>query len=156
MDTSSVNNNQIDDNLLSMDSKDNNEINFLIGEQNLNTIVCLYCEDIILRPKTAKYEQKHILLPQMDMKKTSTPSSNGNSIPINVNDHLCDSVAYCWLVNDMFTFENVGFSKTVNNNVKYLMCSNCERGPIGYCELNPTTGELDKHFYVAFDRVKYK
>ncbi|CAF0757048.1 unnamed protein product [Didymodactylos carnosus] len=157
MDSSSVSNAQMNDKLSADDDKSNNDMNFTVGEQNAKTIVCLYCDDIILRPKTGKYEQKNILLPRMDMKKTSTSSSsNDNSIPINGNDHLCDSIDYYWLVNDMFTFENVGFSKTVNNNVKYLICSNCERGPIGYCELDPTTGQLDKQFYVAFDRVKYK
>lgn len=48
----------------------------------------------------------------------------------------------------MFTFENIGFSHTVDN-YKYLICADCEMGPVGYH--NITT----KKCYVALERVKY-
>ena len=32
----------------------------------------------------------------------------------------------------MFDFDNVGFSRTVEDGVKYLVCADCEMGPIGY------------------------
>lgn len=55
-----------------------------------------------------------------------------------------------WLVNDMFTFENIGFSNAVGE-MKYLICADCEQGPIGWC--------LDKdrkNLYLCHDRVIYK
>ncbi|XP_067913010.1 guanine nucleotide exchange factor MSS4 [Heterodontus francisci] len=55
-----------------------------------------------------------------------------------------------WFVDDMYTFENVGFTKNVNN-IKYLVCADCEIGPLaGHC--------LDdkKSFYVALDRVQHE
>ena len=55
-----------------------------------------------------------------------------------------------WLVGDMFTFENVGFSKTVNTT-KYLVCADCEIGPIGFLDIQ----EKNKH-YVALGRVKHQ
>lgn len=55
-----------------------------------------------------------------------------------------------WLVIDMFTFENVGFTKTVGTT-KYLICADCEIGPIGFVNLE----DKSKH-YVALSRVKYR
>ena len=55
-----------------------------------------------------------------------------------------------WLVIDMYTFENVGFSKTVNTT-KYLICADCEIGPIGFVNLEDKT----KH-YIALSRVKHQ
>lgn len=54
-----------------------------------------------------------------------------------------------WLVEDMFDFENVGFSKNVDD-LKYLICADCERGPIGWHVI----AEANK-FYVSCSRVKY-
>lgn len=48
----------------------------------------------------------------------------------------------------MFHFENVGFSKPVGN-VKYLVCADCEMGPIGW---HYTDSKL---CYVADQRVKH-
>lgn len=58
-----------------------------------------------------------------------------------VNDH--------WLVVDMFHFENVGFSKTIED-FKYLICADCEIGPIGW---HSTASPSE--FYIACTRVKY-
>ena len=54
-----------------------------------------------------------------------------------------------WLVTDMFDFENVGFSKNVDD-IKYLICADCERGPVGWHVVT----ETDK-FYISCTRVKY-
>lgn len=53
-----------------------------------------------------------------------------------------------WTVNDMFTFENIGFSNSVDNT-KYLICADCEMGPVGYHDI--TT----KLCYIALSRVKH-
>src|SRR5688572_3717200 len=53
-----------------------------------------------------------------------------------------------WLVSDMFTFENVGFSNTVGT-VKYLICADCEIGPIGWHDVN-----IKNEFYIALGRVE--
>lgn len=54
-----------------------------------------------------------------------------------------------WLVIDMLTFENVGFTKTLENK-KYLICADCEVGPIGFQDL-----ENPKQLFVAYSRVNY-
>ena len=61
-----------------------------------------------------------------------------------------ESLSQFWLVIDMYTFENVGFSKNVNTT-KYLICADCEIGPIGFVNLDDKV----KH-YVALSRVKHQ
>lgn len=53
-----------------------------------------------------------------------------------------------WQVNDMFTFENIGFSNTVENT-KYLICADCEMGPVGYHDI------ISKNCFIALQRVKH-
>lgn len=55
-----------------------------------------------------------------------------------------------WQINGMYTFENVGFSNTVGH-CKYLICADCEVGPIGYQDLNEPN-----FMYVALERVKHE
>ena len=55
-----------------------------------------------------------------------------------------------WLVDNMFTFENVGFSNTVGG-IKYLICADCEIGPVGWHSI-----EAKDEFYVALDRVSHE
>ena len=59
-----------------------------------------------------------------------------------------EPITKCWLVSDMFHFENVGFSKTVGN-FKYLTCADCEVGPIGWHCID------SKLSYVADQRVQH-
>lgn len=54
-----------------------------------------------------------------------------------------------WMVNDKFTFENIGFSNTVLGN-KYLTCADCEVGPLGWFDLS------SEHSYISVSRVKYQ
>ncbi|CAD6192811.1 unnamed protein product [Caenorhabditis auriculariae] len=41
-----------------------------------------------------------------------------------------EAVQGFWCVVDMFHFENVGFTNSVDG-IKYLTCADCEYGPIG-------------------------
>lgn len=53
-----------------------------------------------------------------------------------------------WTVADMFIFENIGFSKTKDNR-KFLICADCDMGPVGYHEI------ATKECFVALHRVKH-
>lgn len=55
----------------------------------------------------------------------------------------------CWLVEDLNNFENIGVSNKVEN-VKYLACADCERGPVGWYDLSTFRS------YVALSRVKHQ
>ena len=61
-----------------------------------------------------------------------------------------ESLKDYWMVEDMYTFDNVGFTNSVGT-VKYLICADCEIGPIGWHDTNNK-----KRFYIALDRVKHK
>lgn len=73
------------------------------------------------------------------MKKKSEQSEAGDG----------ETLKDFWIVDDMFTFENVGFSNTVDG-IKYLTCADCEIGPVGYHDT-----KNQKEFYIAHERVKY-
>lgn len=59
-----------------------------------------------------------------------------------------DAPSKYWCVDNMYAFENVGFSKTVDG-VKYLICADCEVGPIGWHDLNT------KLSYVSLCKTSY-
>ena len=52
----------------------------------------------------------------------------------NATEIETDLIEGSFRVKDPFCFENVGFSKTVNET-KYLTCSDCELGPVGWQDL---------------------
>ena len=60
-----------------------------------------------------------------------------------------EKLAQFYCVEDMFDFDNVGFSKNVDE-VKYLICADCEAGPIGYHDLRT------KKSYVALSRISHQ
>lgn len=78
------------------------------------------------------------LLPSMTVKA----KQQGDEISV---DKICDY----WRVDNIFTFENIGFSNTVDN-VKYLTCADCEIGPIGWHNIS------NEKSYVALARVLHK
>jgi len=55
-----------------------------------------------------------------------------------------------WLVDNMYTFENIGFSNNVGT-MKYLICADCEIGPVGWHDITDKAA-----FYVALDRVEHR
>lgn len=81
-----------------------------------------------------------LFLPSM-RKKSSSGTAEGSVDGDTLTAH--------WLVDDMLTFENVGFTKDVGK-IKYLICADCEIGPIGWHCLDDK-----KKFYVALDRVNH-
>ena len=64
-------------------------------------------------------------------------------------DPAGNTVELFWVVADKFHFENVGFTKTVNGEEKYLICADCEVGPIGWTNLTQPES------YIAAERVQY-
>jgi len=114
------------------------------NSKNSKSVVCQFCDSKVLTPDVATLKQlKDHFLPAMRQKR-SFATNGGTEGP--EGDHL-DKF---WMVEDMYHFENVGFSKAVNN-VKYLICADCEMGPIGFHD--PSS---PKEFYVALSRVDHK
>ncbi|OLY78108.1 putative guanine nucleotide exchange factor MSS4-like protein [Smittium mucronatum] len=43
-----------------------------------------------------------------------------------------DAEGFFWCVSDVFKFENIGMSKPVEGDLRYLICADCDCGPLGY------------------------
>ncbi|KAJ8925369.1 hypothetical protein NQ315_009200 [Exocentrus adspersus] len=105
--------------------------------KNLRSIKCKYCSSVILSPASASFANFEFDLPLIRQSKA------------NESNPETERVSLFWVVSDMFTFQNVGFSNTVGNN-KYLTCADCEAGPIGYHDIP------SKKSYVALNRVNHR
>ncbi|XP_063072083.1 guanine nucleotide exchange factor MSS4 [Engraulis encrasicolus] len=114
----------------------------LVSEDGKNSkaVLCQRCGSKVLCPGMAQLSEKELFLPAM-RKKSSIAQSDGSVDGDTLTSH--------WLVFDMFDFENVGFTKDVGN-IKYLICADCEIGPIGWHCVDDK-----KSFYVALDRVDH-
>lgn len=137
-------------------AEDLNVSELVENSKNKTQIYCKFCDSLILKPQTAEYVQKSVnisfytnwstittyLLLQFNLplprqSKTATPK-----------DIESEELVDFWTVGDMFTFENIGFSHTIDN-VKFLVCADCEVGPVGFHDLST------KKCYIALTRVKH-
>ncbi|XP_037535568.1 guanine nucleotide exchange factor MSS4 [Nematolebias whitei] len=127
---------------MSTDQDGSSERTELVSEDGKNTksVLCQRCGSKVLCPAMAVLTDKELFLPSM--RKKSSPSATEGSVD-------GDTLTSHWLVDDMLTFENVGFTNDVGR-IKYLICADCEIGPIGWHCLDDK-----KKFYVALDRVNH-
>uniref|UniRef100_A0A023FGR0 Putative rab n=2 Tax=Amblyomma TaxID=6942 RepID=A0A023FGR0_AMBCJ len=124
-----------------MDKNENAPRGFSDGEKEKDKLVengknkvpieCKYCSSRILNVGMSELVSTQYDLPTVD----------GDS-------KMVEKVTDFWCVNDIYTFENIGFSNTVGQT-KYLACADCERGPLGWHSL-----ETRKSF-VALSRVRH-
>jgi hypothetical protein len=71
-----------------------------------------------------------------------------------------DTVKYFWTADDMWTFDNLGFTRPLPSHpsapaggqLKYLICGACDNGIIGIQQV----GGEDNKLYVSHHRVKYR
>jgi hypothetical protein len=105
-----------------------------VTKENKTKISCKQCNSLILQEMCAKYIEEINEIPLMDSKA-----------PCESTEKLKDF----WLVDNMMKFENIGFTNTVKN-YKYLICADCEIGPLGFQNL-----ENQNKIYIAIDRVKH-
>ncbi|NXE25506.1 MSS4 factor, partial [Ardeotis kori] len=109
--------------------------------RNLKAVLCQRCGSRVLLPGAATFARRELLLPAMRKKAAAAAAGGGGGGDV-VREH--------WLVRDMFSFENVGFTRDVGN-VKFLVCADCEAGPIGWHCLDDKDS-----FYVALERVAHE
>ncbi|XP_059617135.1 guanine nucleotide exchange factor MSS4 homolog [Phlebotomus argentipes] len=105
--------------------------------KNKRKIECTFCNSSILRPQNAQFANQQFSLPLMRQKNVSSAA-----------EAETEEIKEFWMVDDMFTFENIGVSHTVNNT-KFLVCADCEMGPVGYHDIP------SRKSYVALSRVKH-
>lgn len=108
------------------------------NERNAKLLICQRCQSKILKPDMGRYVENEFFVPSMKKKSDSSGSPDAG-----------ETLSQFWLVEDIYHFENVGFSNTVDST-KYLTCADCEIGPIGVHDLP------SKKSYVALDRVRHE
>ena len=118
-----------------MDGNKEKDIVDSVTKFNSKEIECQICQSKILKKRTCVALSKAFPLPLMKVKDT---------------DAKVEVVENFWLINGMMTFENIGFTNSVDK-IKFLICADCEIGPIGYQNL-----EEVNELYVARDRVSYR
>ncbi|KAJ3228372.1 hypothetical protein HK099_002877 [Clydaea vesicula] len=113
----------------------------------------LYCNRSGCNSKIANkgVAKKVFLQGECDLKLPPTKSLNKDAPSATVSNFNPDneSPPFYWSLEDMMKFENIGFSNTVDN-LKYLICADCELGPLGF---RLTKNET---CFIAADRVTYK
>jgi hypothetical protein len=116
----------------------------LNSETNMNTkrMRCLRCDSIILEAGTALLHKTDVPFEIPSMKKKHELVANKDGFTVESADTF-------WLLKDMLAFENIGFTNTVDQK-KYLICADCEIGPLGLQNL-----EKKDEFLVCVERVKY-
>ncbi|CAG4939632.1 unnamed protein product [Colias eurytheme] len=121
------------------DAIDNKEAQNELVEDGTNKLLvrCKFCGSKILDRKSGKYMKQEKDLPLMEQDK----NSDGQVQSEKINEF--------YFVENMYTFENIGFTHTVDN-YKYLSCADCDAGPVGFYDMNT------KHSYVALSRVKHE
>ncbi|KAH8269737.1 hypothetical protein KR018_008657 [Drosophila ironensis] len=110
----------------------------IVDGKNKTDVRCQFCNSLMLKAKDGSYNEQEVDVPLM-MQKQDRTAENLNTEPLK----------HFWLVQDMMTFENIGFSHSVNGK-KFLVCADCERGPVGFHDL--TT----RHCFLALQRVVHK
>ncbi|KAH8237928.1 hypothetical protein KR032_008066 [Drosophila birchii] len=126
--------------------------------KNKSNVRCQFCNSLMLKAQEGVYSKEevsagcslfskshclHLPFCQVEvplmMQKQERTADSLNTEPL--QDF--------WLVKDMMTFENIGFSNTVDGR-KFLVCADCERGPVGYHDL------ATRYCYLALKRVVHK
>jgi DNA-directed RNA polymerase subunit RPC12/RpoP len=105
--------------------------------RNRDPIHCKRCSSLILRSDDGVFINLEVELPLV-----MAPKGEGDG-------PSKEKLSTFWQVDDIFTFENMGFTKTVDKT-KYLACAECDAGPLGYHD--PATNKS----FLSLDRVHHK
>jgi guanine nucleotide exchange factor len=101
---------------------------------NSHKLHCLRCPCLILRPALA----------------TKVIIEDSKLPPLKKDAQETNTVFY--RVTDMMAFDNIGFSRPAVSGEKYLLCADCELGPLGFQGVDENGSVC---FNIAADRVRY-
>ncbi|CAG8717350.1 27329_t:CDS:2, partial [Racocetra persica] len=130
------------------------------NNQNAYDIYCPQpsCNCLLLRTSFGKFvekpKDKTVLLPSTEKLDQNGTTISKENITLNSTngESTSQSIVEYWQLTDMMAFENIGFSKTVEESgLKYLCCADCNIGPIGYHDTNAQ----EKEFLLVVNRVSY-
>lgn len=103
-------------------------------------VYCKFCASKVMRTSVAELVEHEFALPRLPSEQ-GAPAAGGDSEEV---------LQAFWVVRDKFDFDNVGFTKTVDGRLKYLICADCDIGPIGYLDIS-----AEDRIYLACDRVNH-
>ncbi|KIH67150.1 LSM domain protein [Ancylostoma duodenale] len=89
------------------------------GSSNEQRLVCGICGSVVLLAGAGRWSDREELLPLCRQQKDVATQK--------------ETVSGFWTVRNMYDFENVGFTNSVDG-MKYLTCADCEYGPIGFLD----------------------
>ena len=114
----------------------------LIDENWLNAkgMQCRYCGCSILPRGKVRFADRQMTMPMMPAARAARGEAGAPSSEL---------VQGFWHVRDKFDFDNMGATKPAEGGVRYIICGECDMGPIGWFR-------DDKDMYVAIGRVTYK
>ncbi|XP_023330554.1 guanine nucleotide exchange factor MSS4 homolog [Eurytemora carolleeae] len=101
--------------------------------KNMKQITCAQCKSKILPPNMGTYVSE----PELELASFKTENAG-----------QLEKLNEFFRVEDMFDFDNLGFTNTIDN-LKFLSCADCNLGPIGYHDLNT------KLSFIALSRVQF-
>jgi len=145
------------------------------GKTNSKNIRCIHCNCLLLRNKIARLvlignDSTNPPEEVVESRKAFTlPTMNASR---DAASEQVEDITRWWQIDDIYAFENMGFSKDVLNassegsgggdeqsddsaamhqrpQLKYLVCADCERGPLG------VHFSKSKKSFLAVDRVNY-
>uniref|UniRef100_A0A1B6GY33 Guanine nucleotide exchange factor MSS4 n=1 Tax=Cuerna arida TaxID=1464854 RepID=A0A1B6GY33_9HEMI len=125
---------------MSSDNDLNSTVNvqsLIEGGKNKQTVFCIQCPSKILCKGAGHYKEIEFSLPNAGPRKIGSEGVVDKEV---LKDY--------WQVDNIYDFENIGYSNTVDGH-KYLICADCEVGPLGWQNLET------KASYLAVARVKY-
>eukprot|EP00747_Dinoflagellata_sp_TGD_P168474 gnl/TRDRNA2_/TRDRNA2_194923_c0_seq1.p1 gnl/TRDRNA2_/TRDRNA2_194923_c0~~gnl/TRDRNA2_/TRDRNA2_194923_c0_seq1.p1 ORF type:complete len:276 (+),score=43.08 gnl/TRDRNA2_/TRDRNA2_194923_c0_seq1:22-828(+) len=94
------------------------------GGEATNTadLLCPRCDVILLCAGKGIFESRTTTLPWTSARDAGSAAE--------------EDVSEFWAVHDLYSFDNVAFSKSVGER-KFLCCPDCELGPLGFREVQP-------------------
>ncbi|KAL7673237.1 hypothetical protein ACOME3_008105 [Neoechinorhynchus agilis] len=114
---------------------------------NSTELSCPHCRTVMLRPQIA------IPLVSFPHKVKGFTGLNDHSKVETTDIHRSHREIKLWHVKDVCDFENIAIIKKrpEDDNVQFLACAECEKGPVGFVWLGES--EEDKQYYLASERV---
>lgn len=127
-----------DEEIVTLEDLDTKDL--VSSEKNAKALACLRCNCKILPTNTGTYVNDVALEKELHVMHKKQEEAGIKK----------EKIKQFFVVNDMYDFDNIGFTKPVNNEtVKYLICADCEVGPLGWHCIST------KKNYVALARVKH-
>ncbi|KAK9455553.1 Mss4-like protein [Dipodascopsis uninucleata] len=130
-----------------------------VDEKNTFKLYCPYdsCNSLILSPGFGVLKHRASIPKRIAEEKSSSDKVDNVNMQSQDTRENTDEGLF-WILSDPFDFDNLGFSKSSADGVKYLACADCDRGPLGYHDSNHTSTDTStgKEYLLDATLILYK